>query len=218
MAALFLQTATSTSGLGTYTFSAQNLGTAASDRYIVVAVASRKAGASATISSVSVGGVTASIVSQVTDNVTNTNVSGLAIAAVPSGTTGDVVVTFSLTMLRCGIALYRLDNLVSSTPYDFHSSTVAAPTASLQTTYGCAIGTAITAQVASTTWTGLVAKDYDLAIVAGTQFSGASTVLTTSGATPTVTATFSNSQESAGNFASWAFNRTGKTGDFFAVM
>lgn len=78
----YLHATAITTDLTTYTFSAEDLGATASDRYIIVGILSRKAGASTTISSVTIGGVSATIVKQATNNVTNTDVGGIAIATV----------------------------------------------------------------------------------------------------------------------------------------
>jgi len=97
----FLQTASDATNLQTYTFSSQNLGAANSKRYIIVAIASRNTRLGTTINSVRIGGVTATISVQSNhDDSPNSSVAGLAVANVPTGTTGDIVVTFSTTMLR----------------------------------------------------------------------------------------------------------------------
>ena len=98
------------SGSGTnYTFSSQNLGTAATDRIIVVHVASERSSAGArTVSSLTVAGVSAALV------VRNTSPNGdpheCWEAQVPSGTSGDVVVNHSGALTGCSIALYAVYN------------------------------------------------------------------------------------------------------------
>ena len=118
MAFAHLQTTVDASDLTTYTFSSQNLGTAAPDRHIIVGVAARKGGSATTISSVTVGGVSATIVDQYSNSDSNSNISGIAIASVPTGTTGDIVVTFGAQMVRAVIAVYRATNLSSATEFD----------------------------------------------------------------------------------------------------
>ena len=202
----FLQATTDTVGATTYTFAGQNLGSAASDRYIVVAVMSRKAGASTSISSVTVGGVTATIVAQTSNTVSNTSVTGIAIAAVPTGVTGDVVVTFGAATARCAIGLYRADNLLSATAHDTDNSTAADPTVNLDIpSSGFAVATGVTGTGGTgTTWTGLT-EDYDNTMPS-TRYSGASQSFSASESGRAITADFSASTESAGSFASWAFN------------
>ena len=93
-----------------YTFSSQNLGTAASDRIIAVHVASERSSAGArTVGSLTVAGVSAALV------VRNTSPNGdtheLWEAQVPTGTSGDVVVNHSGgTMTGSAIALYAIYN------------------------------------------------------------------------------------------------------------
>lgn len=211
MALSFLQAAASTTDTNSYTFSSQNLGTAAADRYIVVAIATRKSGATTTISSVSVGGVSATIVVQQSNTVTNTCVSGIAIAAVPSDTTGDVVVTFGASVLRCGIALYRADNLFSATAFDTDNSAVQDPTVSLDIPGpGFAIGTATTGTATSTTWTGIT-EDHDTVLEAANSFTSASLSFGTGQVGLSLKADFAiNNNENVGVFASWRFNGSGQ--------
>lgn len=125
----FLQAAESTTDTGTYTFSTQNIGVASADRRIIVGVMGSQA--DVTISSISVGGVACDLVVQLTGGSGAT--CGIGIAAVPTGTTGDVVVTFSATEARCAIALWHVTGLSSNTALDFGSSS-ADPGADTVTT------------------------------------------------------------------------------------
>jgi len=119
----YLTSATDTTDLTTYNgavFQGLSFGAAAAGRYIVVAIGSR-ANAARSISSVTIGGVSAAVVSDgVTTCVANDTSGGadltaLWIANVPTGTTGDVVVTFSGAMLRCAISLFRMTGNASAT-------------------------------------------------------------------------------------------------------
>lgn len=95
----------STAGDGTgFTATALPLGPAAADRQIR-AVVTWRAATAVTLASATIAGLTATIEYQTNQNTS----SGVAIivASVPSGTTGDVVLTFSGTMVRAGVALYR---------------------------------------------------------------------------------------------------------------
>lgn len=97
------------SDLTTYTFSAQAIGTAAADRRVHVGVGATQN--SPTISSVVIGGVTA------TQNIATTlgtaSTVGIFTANVPTGTTADVVVTFTGSTNRCGIAVWTSTGLTS---------------------------------------------------------------------------------------------------------
>lgn len=205
MSLSFLQSANSTTDTNAYTFAAQNLGTEASDRYIVVTVNGRKAGATTSISSVTVGGVAATIAVQRVNTVTNTSVAGIAIAAVPTGATGDIVVTFADTLARCAIGAYRIDNLFSATAYDTDSSVSADPSVGLNVSNpGFAIGTGAASGTGSVTWTGLT-EDYDFISESSTNFTGASLNVSATQANRTMTIDFSVSGEAVGAFASWQF-------------
>lgn len=206
MALTFLQGTTSTADTNSYTFSSQNLGTASSDRYIIVGAVARKAGASATISSITIGGVSATIVKQQTNTITNTNVSGLAIAAVPTGTTGNIVVTFSATMLRCAISAYAVTELDSATPYDDASSTSADPSVSLDIpTDGFAIGMGLTAAASTATWTGLT-EDVDGTLESFVTYTSASDEFPSGATGRTITIDFGSTNESSACFVSWGFS------------
>jgi hypothetical protein len=111
----FLQAAQDESDLTTYTFSGQSLGVAASDRLIVGAFYWKGDGAGRTLSSASIAGVSATIVDQASDNSGPVNPPGVALfqAAVPTGTTGDVVATLSGGAIRAAVALWRVVGLSS---------------------------------------------------------------------------------------------------------
>ena len=90
----------------TFTFASKTLGAAQSDRVIVVGVTGiGTTGAARSISSVTIGGVTA------TEIHTETNshqVVAQYAAVVPTGTTGDIVVTWNTTMNQVGVGWWRL--------------------------------------------------------------------------------------------------------------
>lgn len=95
----------STAGDGAvFTAPGLSLGPAAADRQIR-AVVQWRAGSAVTLTSATIAGLAATIEYQTNQNTS----SGVAIirASVPSGTTGDVVLNFSGTMVRAGVALYR---------------------------------------------------------------------------------------------------------------
>lgn len=156
----FLQSAVATPNIQTYTFSSQNLGTAAADRYIIVYASGRDSGTSATsITEVTVGGVTATEVVQTSNNPTNSTVAGLFIAAVPTGTTGDIVITFNTSMVSGAYAAYRATG-IEATATDVATSTPASgdPSTTIDITAGgFAIGgtTVAVGATRSAAWTGL---------------------------------------------------------------
>jgi len=101
----FASSGVSTADLSAYTFSGVALGTAATNRHIVVAAATGTASA-ADVSSLTVGGVSASLVVRASGS--DHTRSELWIASVPSGTTGDIVITWSGTKDRCGYAAWAM--------------------------------------------------------------------------------------------------------------
>lgn len=203
MAFSYLQSATSTADTNAYTFSSQSLGDAASDRYIIVTAIARKAGAAFTLSSITIGGVSATIVRQVTNTVTNSDTAAIVIANVPTGTTGDVVVTWSTTVLRCAIGMWRATSLSSATEHDASTSTAADPTYAIDVPAGgFAIAAGLTAAATTVTWTGLTEK-FDSTLESFVTYTGASDEFATTQTNLTVTMDFGSSTESAGVFASW---------------
>jgi len=166
----FLQGALDNANSATYTFTAQSLGTAHADRIIIAAVMSRNGG-SVSLSSVTIGGVTASIV--VSDTLSN-DIAALAVAAVPSGSTGDVVVTHSTSgSVRCAVALYRAVGF-SATPGAVASDISGSRSISIAVpTDGVAIGAFKRGNSVAITWTG-VDEDYNVTSEAASRLSSAS--------------------------------------------
>ncbi len=114
----YLQSAVSETDLTTYTFASQSLGAADATRLIIVFVAARGTGAP-TLNSVTVGGVSGTIyANQSVDDSGPNNITAFAVVAVPSGTTGDIVLTFSGGMVRCFYAAWRVIGYASATPTD----------------------------------------------------------------------------------------------------
>lgn len=109
----------------TYTFTAAALGVADAAREIVLGIGwVNGAGVNRTLVSTTIGGVSASII----DQGSSSSGSGCAIvqANVPSGTTGDIVVTFNAGASGCVAGIYRLIPL-SATPVDFNTGAGNSP-------------------------------------------------------------------------------------------
>lgn len=136
MKVLTFQThAENTSSLSSYSFTSQPIGSAQSDRYVIVGIGWANANPSPTISSVTIGGVAA------TNIATNANAYGnsaLYIALVPTGTTANVDIVFSsATGLHCGIAVWSATGLTSTTAVSSgNSSASATPSVTLTTVNG----------------------------------------------------------------------------------
>ena len=173
----------------TYTFPSLDIGTASATRYVIVGVIS--SGTSPSVSSITVAGNSATMAVQVDES--NLRI-GLWIVAVASGTTGDVVVTHTGTMLRCGVVVWAAYDLASATPTA--TATDIVPTLSQSLTInagGIGIGLADGYQSGGAqtwTWTELT-ENVDTSFNDGTNYdnmTGAS-LASAAGTTITVTAT-----------------------------
>lgn len=113
----FLQCATDTTDGSSFTFSAQNTGTASSDRYTIVGVLVEDAGELHNVDSLTVGGDSAT---EIVDEGGTTSVlnSAIYILANPSGTSEDIVVTPSETVTSMSVCVWQANNLESATATD----------------------------------------------------------------------------------------------------
>jgi hypothetical protein len=211
----YLQSAGNTANLTTYTFASQNLGTASSDRYIIVTAAGSAISGTNSISTLEVAGIPASFVNrQNQDSPNEANVAEIWIAAVPTGTSGNVVVTFSGGQARAAITMYSATGLNSATPYDTGNATDSGANPNPSTTIDCqADGFVIAATMinnaATTTgcaWTGLT-ENAEQVIEANAYLSSASDNFATAQTGLTVTSAWSNSNSLADAclaIASWS--------------
>jgi hypothetical protein len=120
-----------TSNAATYTFTASNIGAEAADRIVVVTAGTETTGGATVISSITIGGNTATEAVQY--GVLNRTVAGIFYLEVPTGTTADIVVNFSsASCQRCVIGIWNINGASSSTPYD--TDTVANSTGASTTT------------------------------------------------------------------------------------
>ena len=180
----FLQGAGDSTDLTTYTYASQNLGTASSDRVVVVAVSGRQSSAR-TITSVTIGGVSAT---EIGTRGSSQNPLGIWMAAVPTGTTGDVVATFSGAMLRSTIILWAVTGgaTLSGASSGTDTATVTGVTG------GFIIAAANTTGSGATfTWTNATER-YDAVQESSLATSGADATTvgsTTITATPTIAST-----------------------------
>jgi hypothetical protein len=116
--------------LTSYNFVGCDFGPAtATRRIIVVASPQRGADVTANVTAMTIGGVTATKVIGFTSGRFHV---AIWMAAVPTGTSGDIVVT-TPTMERCAIAVYAADNLASDTPVSSASDGSTPQSVSLTT-------------------------------------------------------------------------------------
>ena len=99
--------------LTTYTFAAFSVGAASADRVCIAHIWSL-AGSANSIDNVTIGGVTAT--SAVKRAAVQTRQLAIYYAVVPTGTTADVVVTFSGTCTKAGVELNVLRNTTQTAP------------------------------------------------------------------------------------------------------
>ena len=190
----------------TYTFASQNLGTETSDRFIVVAINATPAATPRSISSVTVGGVGASVVvgagaSVLTEIWKTPKVSDGG----PTGTSGTVVVTFSGAMFNAQVAIYAVKGANSSTAVTVVAD--AAPPLS-QALFVPAGGVAIAAARAAgtpgdTTWSGL-SEDTDQLGDGGISRGSSASAEFASDATPTIAASWGAGTATGLVAAAWA--------------
>lgn len=108
----------STANASTYTFTAEPIGVEANRDYVLIVVFSRDSSTGTSVSSLTVGGVSATQRCTVNwDDGGNSSVVAVYSVAV-TGTTADVVVNLSTTMLRCGIGVFTVKAVASLVPYD----------------------------------------------------------------------------------------------------
>jgi hypothetical protein len=174
--------------LSTYTFASQSLGTEQSDRKIVVAVMGRRISSGDTglvPSTVTVGGVSATLaVSSASSG--DRNSASIWIADVPTGATGDIVVTFSANQGRCGIGWWATYGLTSSTPTDTASTSTNGGALDIDISaggLGFGYGNSGAGTATTHTWVGLT-EDFDAAVGTGNGWHSGASLETATAATP----------------------------------
>ena len=178
------------------TYSSVALGTAASDRTIIVGAAGN---ANVTVNSITVAGVSATFVVRQGGG----GIVELWQAAVPSGTSGDIVVTFSGANVRNGIGVWAAYG--AGKYLDTASSTADPLTAGGLTipAGGFGIGFAYNGNTSAATFVGLT-EDFDKLVFDAQYFAGGSLAFSSfqDELTVTIDITGTPSQQK-GVFASW---------------
>lgn len=188
----YIQTTNAT----TYTFTACDIGTASADRRVIIG-AHMYGGTSRSLAGTpTIAGINATVL---TTNTASTGNSILLIAAVPTGTTGDIVLQWSSGCAGCAVSVWYATGLTSDTPIATASNiSASAPTSgSLSTVDGGFLVAAATCRYHDGTlrthsWTNAT-EQFDAEIentgTDGGSISGAH--VATTGASITVTDTFS---------------------------
>lgn len=196
----YVTSTTANTSTSSQSFAGISIGTAASNRYVIAAIFESKASGSWSadpISSVTIGGISATLAgTQVTNNA---NVVALFYANVPTGTTATFAWTLAANTIDTVLGVYRVVDLVSSTPTATASSTAIPPAASLAIpTNGFGIGFAGVNASSSFTWTNMT-ENFD-SVVGSSTASGA---LNTSSGTSTRTATPGTNDKQVLTLAAW---------------
>lgn len=188
----YIQTTNTT----TYTFTACDIGVASADRRVIVG-AHMYGSTGRNLSSATINGVSA------TELTTDTSLTGncvLIIAAVPTGTTGDIVLTWSGSCAGSAVTVWYATGLTSDTPVAAASNvSISAPTSgSLSTVDGGFLVAAATVRYTdgvtrTHSWTNATEQvDVELENTGtdGASISGAHAA--TTGASVTITDTFNS--------------------------
>lgn len=182
----FVSSSLDTSNGPSWTFSSHAIGAPAANRTVIVAVTAFTA--AATSSSLTIGGVSAtSVVSLDTGN----GFAEIWQADVPTGTTGDIVVTFSGTGLRhCEIGVYAAYAITATK----HDSGTHSGTASLTTDIAIPVNSVVVGVCysevtnATSTWVG-VTERYDALSENTAAYHGGDGTFSSSNASHTVSCT-----------------------------
>lgn len=168
-----VDTLADTSDSTNYTFSGMALGAAAADRRIAVAAVSRASG-NRPITGIDIAGIGGTqIVNDRNSSGGNTTNAAIFIAHVPSGTSGNIVVSHSASQLRCAITVYRLTGTAGTSPSNGFSA-ANNPSVSLDVPAGgAALAISYTQANTTATWSGLTKDTDDDAETTTSQYSSA---------------------------------------------
>ena len=165
----FTESDTSSADATAYTFSGVAIGTASATRKVVVATCTNGA---ANVSTLTIGGASASFVAVGVIASEPVNRIELWQADIASGTTADIIVTWADSTSRCGIGVWDV-NGASDFIYDVGSSEADPGSVTMQVPAGgICIGGVFTGD-SNTSWTGLTER-YDDQIEAANYQTGAS--------------------------------------------
>jgi hypothetical protein len=192
--------------LTTYTFSSMTVGSTTDPHKCVIGVGAGDGNTGKTVSSITVGGVSATVIVSHRLNFDPANIVEMWQVEGITATSGDVVVTWSGGMNRCTCIVYEVLNAASAVTASGADST-GSSTKSVSLSIpanGVAIGISGNFTGAqTTTWTNLT-EDYDPA--ASYYYAGHSSAskAVTASETPTITSLWTNANGDGMIVASWA--------------
>lgn len=155
----------------TYSFASQPFGTAASDRIVVVGILGR-APTTGAVSSVTIGGVSATLITQNAAAPTPpfATIGALYAALVPTGTTGTIDVVFSVSQVRCAIGIWSIYGATGVSPVSSGNDITGNPeeVVLVVPNNSCVIGMAASngSVTPNIVWTGIT-EDFDINVEAG---------------------------------------------------
>lgn len=159
-----------------HTFTSESIGTAAADRHVIVGIISENNLGARTISSVTVGGVSATpIVFQEHSTGSFWTQAAIYIVPYPTGTTATIVVNWSASNNMCGIGVWNATQLQSPAAANTNSNTSDPLVATLTIPpggFGIGVGASFAGAAPTHTWTNLTER-YDQLIEGAVQHTGA---------------------------------------------
>lgn len=179
----YLQTAVDETNDTTYTFSSHNFGAEDSARRIVIVVQLRPNSTTCSVTSATIGGVSASLLVEAQNGFGTTSIWQ---AAVPTGTSGTVVVNIDNLALAMSIGTYRLVNAAATAHATATDATGDPTSISINCPAGGAIigGDCTISATSGYTWTGITERSDDtysstngVYTTAGDRFDAAQTSL-----------------------------------------
>lgn len=127
----------------TFTSDARGIGTASATRRVYALIASSSSVAGGTLTSVTIGGISATIDVQVDIgdvDFDNTLICAIASAVVPTGTTAVIVANFNMTLGGFAAGVIALDNVQNATAFDTATGNSGANTTVVNTQLDFASG------------------------------------------------------------------------------
>jgi hypothetical protein len=184
----FLGSDVGTDNTSSYSWTSVNFGAAASDRFLVVAVYGDAGSTNANVNSVTIGGVSASLLGTAVGNGTTAQCQFWG-AIVPTGTSGTIAISFSATRASAAYGLWSISKLLSTTPVDSYSDTDSTLSGSVSVVNsGVLLAAASVRDVTSFSWTG-VSENFDSQVESVSTVTGGSLALAgTASGSVTVTA------------------------------
>jgi len=203
----FVTSASETVGGTSITHSGMSIGDANSTRLVVVGiVGTNGTSSSPSLTSATIGGVSATITKQYTGGSSGDyTLSAIFIAAVPTGTTADIVMNFSQALDNSHIAIFRLVNVPSSTAYATAQATRGSSPRSTTINIpdkGLLIVTGFGSNTNNVTWSG-VTEAYDETYAGVVKGSGGINYNMTSETGRTITMTQTSATAAQFVAASW---------------